>query len=349
MASCLIQTSDFEFPLADIEETAARGGLLSMEIEFSLRCNYRCPYCYVPRSPDLSDELDRSEIKDVIRQARALGARKIIILGGEPSIYPHLLEMIDHIIGQGMTVEMFTNGSGITPDLAEALAERSVRVVLKMNSFDESTQDRMTGIKGSYRQIRRSLDCLRQAGYPDEDRFLAVSTVICRDNQHEILTMWPWLRDRGIAPYFEIITPQANAADHPELYVAPDELERLFYAIARLDRERYGLAWEPQPPLVGNKCLRHRFSCLVTARGDVLPCVGVTLAVGNIRETPLADILRESEVIQNLKRHRETIKGPCRDCDRAAECYGCRGAAFQMTGDYLASDPLCWKNNNTAN
>ena len=349
MASCFIQTSDFEFPLADIEETAARGGLLSMEIEFSLRCNYRCPYCYVPRNPDVSQELSRNEIRDVIRQAHVLGARKIIILGGEPSIYPHLIAMIDFIRDQGMAVEMFTNGSGITQALAEALAERAVRVVLKMNSFDEATQDRLTGVKGSYRQIRESLDRLQQAGYPSEERFLAVSTVICRENRDEILTMWQWLRDRGIAPYFEIITPQANAANHPELDVPPEELERLFYAIARLDRERYGLVWEPQPPLVGNKCLRHRFSCLVTARGDVQPCVGVTLAVGNIRETALADILRESEVIRNLKHYRETIKGPCRDCERAVECYGCRGAAFQLTGDYLASDPLCWKNSHIAN
>jgi radical SAM protein with 4Fe4S-binding SPASM domain len=244
---------------------------------------------------------------------------------------------------------MFTNGSGVSVEFAEALAVQRVRVVLKMNSFDEATQDRLTGVSGSYRLIHQSLARLQQAGYPSEDLFLAVSTVICQDNRHEILSMWQWLRDRGIAPYFEIITPQANAAAHPELHVFSDDLERLFYDIARLDRERYGLVWEPQPPLVGNKCLRHRFSCLVTARGDVLPCVGVTLTVGNIREAPLGEILRHSEVIQNLKRHRETIKGPCRECERAAECYGCRGAAFQMTGDYLASDPLCWRNNRAAN
>jgi radical SAM protein with 4Fe4S-binding SPASM domain len=257
--------------------------------------------------------------------------------------------MIGFIRNEGLVVEMFTNGSGISRSFAATLAEHAVRVVLKMNSFDEATQDRLTGVPGSYRQIRQSLACLREAGYPDGDRFLAVSTVISRDNRHEIVSMWQWLRDQGIAPYFEIITPQANATEHPELHVPPDDLERLFYEIARLDRERYGIFWEPQPPLVGNKCLRHRFSCLVTARGDVMPCVGVTIAVGNIRQTALADILRNSEVIRNLKHHRETIKGPCRDCDRAAECYGCRGAAFQMTGDYLASDPLCWRNNRAAN
>ena len=178
MASCFIQTSDFEFPLADIEETAARGGLLSMEIEFSLRCNFRCPYCYVPRHPDLSRELTRAEIKDVIRQAEDLGARKIIILGGEPTIYPHIEEMIRFIRGRGLAVEMFTNGSGISVDFARMLAGQDVRVVLKMNSFDEATQDRLTGIHGRYRQIRRTMSHLEQAGYPSDGPFLAVSSLI---------------------------------------------------------------------------------------------------------------------------------------------------------------------------
>jgi radical SAM protein with 4Fe4S-binding SPASM domain len=67
--------------------------------------------------------------------------------------------------------------------------------------------------------------------------------------------------------------------------------------------------------------------------------------VGNIREHKLADIIKGSEVINNLKNYRQMIKGECRDCDKAEECYGCRGAAFQLTGDYLASDPTCWRNN----
>ena len=77
-----------------------------------------------------------------------------------------------------------------------------------------------------------------------------------------------------------------------------------------------------------------------------MPCVGVTIPVGNIRERSLADIRNESEVIQNLKNFSQTIKGPCRTCEKASHCYGCRGAAYQLTGDYLASDPLCWKNFN---
>ena len=45
-----------EFTLEEIYATSRRGGLLTMEIEFSLRCNYGCPYCYVPSKSELANE-----------------------------------------------------------------------------------------------------------------------------------------------------------------------------------------------------------------------------------------------------------------------------------------------------
>jgi radical SAM protein with 4Fe4S-binding SPASM domain len=152
------------------------------------------------------------------------------------------------------------------------------------------------------------------------------------------------LRRQGIEPYFEILTPQANARHNSWLTVGGDELKALFFRLAAIDREEFGRVWEPQPPLVGNRCMRHLVSCLVTAQGQVMPCVGVTIPLGNVRQRPLADIVHGSEVIANLKNYRQTIKGPCRTCDKSSDCYGCRGAAYQLTGDYLASDPTCWCN-----
>ena len=74
-----------------------------------------------------------------------------------------------------------------------------------------------------------------------------------------------------------------------------------------------------------------------------MPCVGVDIPLGSIREQRLVDILQH-QVFCDLKNFRKTIKGPCASCEKSAECYGCRGAAYQMTGDYLASDPTCWRN-----
>jgi radical SAM protein with 4Fe4S-binding SPASM domain len=339
-----MQIYNLEFSEQEIREAVAAGRLLSMEIEFSRVCNFRCTYCYVPGQGEYTDELSRDEIKDVVLQAKELGARKIIILGGEPSIYPHLVEMLRFLGREGLEIEMFTNGSGVTKELAAVLAEEKVRVVLKLNSRDEAVQDRLAGKKGAFRIIHNALAVLQEAGYPSADLFLALSTVICRQNIGELPAMWQWLRQEKIEPYFEIITPQANALTNSWLSVDSLELKQLFTRLSEIDRSQFGIAWDPQPPLVGNKCMRHQVSCVVTSTGNVMPCVGVTIVLDNIRKQKLAHILKNSEIINNLKNYRQMIKGGCQSCEKAEECYGCRGAAYQLTGDYLASDPTCWRN-----
>jgi radical SAM protein with 4Fe4S-binding SPASM domain len=339
-----MQLYNLEFSEEQIRQAVAANRLLSMEIEFSRACNFRCTYCYLENRTATPDELSREEIKDVLLQAKELGAKKIIILGGEPSIYPHLIEMLHFIDGHGLEIEMFTNGSGITGQLAEILAAVKARVVVKMNSRNQAVQEMLADTRGALQIITKALARLNRAGYPGKDRFLAVSTIICRQNIEELPALWQWLRHQGIEPFFEILTPQANARENSWLMVEPEELRRLFVQLAAIDRQLFGREWEPQPPLVGNRCMRHQVSCVVTATGDVMPCVGVTIALDNIRRRRLADILKESEVIANLKNYRRTIKGACQTCEKSFECYGCRGAAYQLTGDYLAADPTCWRN-----
>lgn len=342
-----MQIYNLEFTEQEIREAVAADKLLSMEIEFSRICNFRCSYCYVDEKIECGNELSREEIKDVILQAKALGARKIIILGGEPSIYPHLVEMLLFLGKEGLEVEMFTNGSGIDTALATVLAREKVRVALKMNSRDEHIQDQLAGKKGAFGIINRALAALKAAGYPSRELFLAISTVICQQNIKELPSIWQWLRGEKIEPYFEVLTPQAHALENSWLGVDPGELKELFTQLSKIDKEKFGRIWEPQPPLVGNKCMRHQVSCVVTATGDVMPCVGVTISLDNIRCNTLASILKNNEVVNNLKNYRQMIKGECHSCEKAAECYGCRGAAYQLTGDYLASDPTCWRNSET--
>jgi radical SAM protein with 4Fe4S-binding SPASM domain len=344
MNTCQTQIYGAEFTNDEVAEAVREGKLLSMEIEFNSICNFRCVYCYAAENGQRPNELSVEEFRDVIRQARELGARKIIVLGGEPMLYPHILEMLRFIRSLGMDVELFTNGTGITPEMAKTFYAMRVRVVLKMNTFDETTQDKLSGRKGAYKHIHSAFDNLRQAGYPSADRFMGISTVICQQNIEELPKLWEWLRDQGIAPYFEMITPQGGARGNEALDITSKQAEEFFHKIAEIDRTKYGHRWEPQPPLVGGICLRHQFSCAVSSDGNVQPCVGVTIPIGNLREKKLADILRDSEVVSDLKSYKSMIKGPCGECDSLAECYGCRGAAYQLTGDYLASDPLCWKN-----
>jgi len=344
MASCQTIIPNFEFSEQEIMEAVKNNRLLSMEIEFSLRCNFHCQYCYVPDKATLENELSFDELKDAVLQAKHLGVKKIIVLGGEPMVYPQVLKMLKFIRGENLDVEMFTNGFGITIDTAKQLFDLGILVVLKMNSRKEDVQDSLAGKKGAYKIIQDAFNNLKLAGYPAKNRRLGVSTVICQQNFEEIIPMWQWLRQERIDPYFEIITPQGKGRANEWLHVDSQKLKDAFFKISEIDRNNYGIHWDPQPPLIGIKCLRHQFSCLLNSQGYVLPCVGINIPLGNIRERKLAEIIKESEVIQDLRNYKLHIKGPCRQCDKIETCYGCRGAAYQITGDYLASDPLCWKN-----
>ncbi|OGR07002.1 MAG: radical SAM/SPASM domain-containing protein [Deltaproteobacteria bacterium RIFOXYD12_FULL_50_9] len=340
---CLGEHWGLEFTPEEIAAARARNGLLSLELELSRACNLRCIYCYASSGIAQQDEMQLGEILDVVDQAVTLGARKIIVLGGgEPMLYPHLFTVIDHILSLSVAVDLFTNGMLITPAKAKALYDRSVTISVKMNSRTPAVQDYLAGHNGAYEAINLGLRNLIAAGYPDKDHILGVETIICRQNYDELPDLWRWARRLAIIPYVEMMTLQGRAKEHPDLEVPIERIQDLFERLARIDAQEFDNRWLPHPPLAASQCARHEYSCTVTATGEVNPCPGVNIAVGNIREQTLAEIIQKSSVIHDLRNIRTTIKGRCNRCDFGEYCYGCRGHAYQVTGDYLAEDPLCW-------
>ncbi|RJX20876.1 MAG: radical SAM protein [Desulfobulbus sp.] len=341
--SCLHEFWGLEFSPAQIAQCRTQGGLLSMELELSRACNLRCLYCYADSGQALQDELSRDELFSVIDQAATLGARKIIVIGGgEPLLSPHLFPVLEFIRGLGLDADLFTNATLLDRAKAERLHALRVSVSMKMNSLDPAVQDELAGRAGTHAAIMRGLDHLLAAGYPDDERVLGIESIICRQNYDEIPALWRWARDRRIVPYIEVMTMQGRALEHQNLEVSREGLKQLFDALAEIDAREYGNHWTPHPPLAASHCARHEYSCTVTALGEVNPCPGVNIPVGNIRFASLRDILQTSPVIRDLRNIRQTIKGRCADCEFNALCYGCRGHAYQTTGDHLAEDPSCW-------
>jgi radical SAM protein with 4Fe4S-binding SPASM domain len=331
------------FGKEEIADCLSRGGLLSLELEFTRKCNLRCVYCYSSAGDALPGEMSCDRILDVVRQAKDLGARKIILLGGgEPLLYPGFREIVLGISALGLSMSLFTNGVLLTPDDCRFLFESRVNVVVKKNSFDAAVQDDLAGVPGAHIGIARGLRLLQETGYPGEDRLLGIQSIICRETHQEIVPMWVWARERGITPYFEVLTCQGRAAENRHMELAPGMIQELFCALARIDVERFGIRWDPRPPIAAFTCRRHLYSCLVNSQGYVQACTGIDLPLGNVNEKPLARILEESEVIHDLRNVYERIAPECRACGHGGECYGCRGNAYQLTGDYLSRDPFCW-------
>jgi MoaA/NifB/PqqE/SkfB family radical SAM enzyme/predicted hotdog family 3-hydroxylacyl-ACP dehydratase len=328
---CSIRSEGVGFSSDEIAACAERKGLLSLEIELSGSAQCTCITCQsVPGStrPTLSPD----EISTLMGQARELGCRRVILIDEELEPYPNLARVIDDLRSAGMEVELFTHDRAITSDRAKHLHERNVSVALQFDSLGE----RQTGIAQ-----------LSQAGYGGSNGpRAAIRIFVNGENVHEIPDLWRRARSFGIEPRVQIITPRDVVGRQP-MVVEPDRARRLFEELGRIDREEFGHEWETPPSLTGRSCKRHLYACHVTACGTIFACVGVTIPLGNVRTEPLREILGLSEVLENLRAFGEKVKEPCRTCCKTTDCYGCRGAAYQLTGDYLAGDSLCWKAGST--
>ncbi len=102
-------------------------------IEPTLRCNLRCRSCYNRfRTDDKTLEEIRAEI-DLGLSKRRL--ETISILGGEPTLHPHLADIIRYVKGKGLYCEVLTNGLRLLEPDGEAYLDSLVAAGLDRIAF----------------------------------------------------------------------------------------------------------------------------------------------------------------------------------------------------------------------
>lgn len=89
-------------------------GLRLLVMHVSRRCDQSCAHCSIWRGAERSrDELQLSERLDIIREARALGARSALFTGGEPLLCDHIETLVRAARDLGLAVQIATNGLGL--------------------------------------------------------------------------------------------------------------------------------------------------------------------------------------------------------------------------------------------
>jgi len=78
----------------------------------------------------------------------------------------------------------------------------------------------------------------------------------------------------------------------------------------------------------------------ISHRGEVYPSGFLPLIAGDVRETPLATIYRDSPLLRSL-RDADQLEGKCGTCEFRRLCGGSRARAWTTTGNPLAADPCC--------
>lgn len=73
-------------------------------------CNCKCNWCYAQRTFSKCNYMELGYAKKLVRYLKEKGVKTITLIGGEPTLYPNLIELINTIKRENMQVRLVTNG-----------------------------------------------------------------------------------------------------------------------------------------------------------------------------------------------------------------------------------------------
>lgn len=92
------------------DNAAALGRGLTVSLLLGTRCNFRCEFCFLD---DHRCSVERPGALATVERLLALGCRRFLLAGGEPTLYPHLPELIEKLAGAGAEAVLVSNGSAL--------------------------------------------------------------------------------------------------------------------------------------------------------------------------------------------------------------------------------------------
>lgn len=118
-------------------------------IELTYRCNHRCIFCSCPWESDAlakGQELTADEWARAFHGIWRRGTDVVSFSGGEPTLRPDLLQIIDAARSVGLRICLISNGRALDEKLLRSLAERDVNLSLSVPGIE--TFERQTGYDG---------------------------------------------------------------------------------------------------------------------------------------------------------------------------------------------------------
>lgn len=317
----------------------------ALEVVPGHRCQLRCRNCYkrngvVPsfRGGNMPAEF----VHSAMRQAKECGFSEVVFIGGEPTLHPRLPEFVQFGLRLGLSPIVCTNGLRLADQAyTESLALPEVTLVMHAFLPPESAEVQdMHAVLPGY-------NAMLQVAYTNvlgrSQVRLISEIVVIREFFPFIPAVFEWCREKGIAPFIEINRRTDHSVPYPGT-VSSEGVRELFERLVVIDPHA---PEQLVPPAYGQPCTMSITGLHVKNfgggdYGGVYSCCAQGLRHGDLRQTLLAEILRDPTLLVYKDQDR-WIYGPCRECPHYPVCRGgCRGEAYLAFGCARASSPACW-------
>ena len=336
-------------------------------------CNLECVHCYSgAERAQFANELSTAEARGMIEDLALMKVPVLLIAGGEPLARPDILELAAYAISLGVRVTFSTNGTLLTKDKAERLADIGVTYAGISIDGDEERHDRMRGREGAYRDALRGIRNCREAGLRVGVRF-----TVTQDNVDEIDSVFRLVENEGIGRLYlhhlvysgpgsylagnDLGSAQKRALmtrllDQAQRWTAEGraievmtvdnnaDAPFIYYWLLDRDPVRADRALSLMQEKGGNRS--GIAIAAIDSFGVVHPDQSTsTHSIGSIRERPFSTIWNDSRVqlLARLRDRKPLLQGRCATCQWLSVCNGnFRARAEAVTGDYWQSDPACY-------
>lgn len=318
--------------------------------ELTRNCNLNCVHCRAAAGLGPYDgELSTEECRTILDDIGGFASPTIILTGGEPLMREDIFDIIAHGTNRGLRLVIATNGTLITPGNASQLFKTGIRrVSMSIDGRDAGSHDGFRGVPGSFNSVMAASEMLKEAGLPFQ-----VNTTITRLNVNDIKVIYDLVRSIGaVAWHIFLLVPvgRGEGLKGDELDALQyEEVLRLLYDIETREELEMKVTCAPHyyrivtesggtPKSAG--CLAGKSFLFISHTGMAQPCGYLEIPSGDVRKEGVRKVWEESPVFAEL-RYLAGYGGKCGRCRYLKICGGCRARAYEATGSYLESEPLC--------
>lgn len=128
--------------------------------ELTTRCNLSCSHCYSSSRPDIiqSNFMTPEYWRKTFRWAQSKKYEQLQFIGGEATIHPDFVELLQYACDLGFDVEVFSNGVSLNRKIRSQLAACGPSMAFSLYSEVEAQHDAVTGARGSFRRTMESIE-----------------------------------------------------------------------------------------------------------------------------------------------------------------------------------------------
>ena len=179
--------------------------------EVTGRCNLNCIHCRSASSMSSFDsDFTTAEARKLIDDITSFCSPVLVLSGGEPLLRQDLFEIAKYGTDKGLRMCIATNGTLVTPDVADHLDRwRPFSVEITLYGRTRKTYERITGVTGSYERCLRGIHLLRDRGVP-----LKLKTPVVTLNVEELREILNFAeQELGLPFLFDpMISPRRNCS-----------------------------------------------------------------------------------------------------------------------------------------